>query len=159
MTARQTYLNPDTELLDSAEKILYKETPQEKLHLYLLRPADRPARPVAAIVYFTGGGWVKGRPTGMIGNAAWFRDLGIIGIAADYRVKKRHGTTPLECIQDAKSAIRYVRTHAAALGIDPDRIIAAGGSAGGHLASVTFLDGGDAPGEDRSISSNPTSAA
>jgi acetyl esterase len=108
-----------------------------------------------AIVYFTGGGWVGGDVEGQIPNAAWFRDQGIIGIDADYRVKSRHGTSPIECIQDAKSAIRYVRSHALELGIDPDRIIAAGGSAGGHLAACTFIDGGDTPGEDLKISSKP----
>jgi acetyl esterase/lipase len=61
----------------------------------------------------------------------------------------------MECIEDAKSAIRYVREHAAALGIDPNRIIAAGGSAGGHLAACTFLDGGDNPSENLAVSSKP----
>jgi|GEM_PF-126883 len=138
-----------------AEKILYKKTPQENMYLYLLRPIVKTKRELPAIVYFTGGGWVDGNVEGQIPNAAWFRDQGIIGIDADYRVKSRHGTTPIECIQDAKSAIRYVRAHAKELGIDPDRIIAAGGSAGGHLAACTFIDGGDAQGEDLKISSKP----
>jgi acetyl esterase/lipase len=138
-----------------AEKILYKKTPQEDMYLYLLRPKVKRQKNLAAIVYFTGGGWVNGNVEGQIPNAAWFRDQGIIGIEADYRVKSRHGTSPLECIEDAKSAIRYVRKHAEELGVDPDRIIAAGGSAGGHIAACTFLDGGDAPGEDLQISSMP----
>ena len=68
---------------------------------------------------------------------------------------RAHGTSPIECIEDAKSAIRYVRMHAQELGIDPNKIIAAGGSAGGHLAACTFLDGGEASGEDLKISSKP----
>jgi acetyl esterase len=138
-----------------AEKILYKKTPQEDMYLYLLRPDRKRKKALPAIVYFTGGGWVNGNVEGQIPNAAWFRDHGIIGIDADYRVKSRHGTTPVECIQDAKSAIRYVREHAGELGIDPDRIIAAGGSAGGHLAACTFINGGDAQGENLEISSKP----
>lgn len=138
-----------------AEKILYKKTPQEDMYMYLLRPLHQTTKALPAIVYFTGGGWVGGDVYGQIPNPAWFRDHGIIGIEADYRVKSRHGTSPIECIQDAKSAIRYVRTHAKELGIDPNRIIAAGGSAGGHLAACTFLDGGDTPGEDLNISSKP----
>ena len=138
-----------------AEKIRYKKTPQEDMYLYLLRPLHQTTKVLPAIVYFTGGGWVNGEVYGQIPNPAWFRDHGIIGIEADYRVKSRHGTSPIECIQDAKSAIRYVRAHATELGIDPNRIIAAGGSAGGHLAACTFLDGGDTPGEDLSISSKP----
>ncbi len=138
-----------------AEKVLYKKTPQEDMYLYILRPMIKTKKALPAIVYFTGGGWVNGNVEGQIPNAAWFRDHGIIGIDADYRVKSRHGTSPIECIQDAKSAIRYVRAHAGELGIDPERIIAAGGSAGGHLAACTFLEGGDAPDEDLKISSKP----
>lgn len=138
-----------------AEKILYKKTPQADLYLYILRPLGKHKNPLPAIVYFTGGGWVGGDVYGQIPNPAWFRDHGIIGIEADYRVKSRHGTSPLECIEDAKSAIRYVRGHAKELGINPNKIVAAGGSAGGHIAACTFLDGGDAPGEDLSISTKP----
>ena len=143
---KESYKLSGKNLTALAEKILYKKTPQGDMYMYLLRPIGKLKKPLSAIVYFTGGGWVGGDVEGQIPNAAWFRDQGIIGIDADYRVKSRHGTSPIECIQDAKSAISYVRIHARELGIDPDRIIAAGGSAGGHLAACTFLDGGDAPG-------------
>ena len=104
-----TYLLPDKELMESAEQIPYKATPQGEFSLYVLRPNGKSTHPLPAIVYFTGGGWVNGTPDGMIANAAWWRDQGIIGITADYRVKSRHGTTPMECVKDGKSAIRYVR--------------------------------------------------
>ena len=150
-----SYLTPGTNLLRCAEQVVYKRTPQEDLRLYLLRPAGQSGSPLPAIVYFTGGGWVNGTAAGMIANAEWFREQGIIGIAADYRVKSRHGTTPLECVRDGKSAIRYVREHATELGIDPNRIIAAGGSAGGHVAAATVLDGNDETNEDTRVSSKP----
>ena len=152
---KESYKLSGANLIALAEKILYKKTPQGDMYMYLLRPIGKSKKPLPAIVYFTGGGWVGGDVEGQIPNAAWFRDHGIIGIDADYRVKSRQGTSPVECIQDAKSAIRYVRAHAKQLGIEPDRIIAAGGSAGGHLAACTFLDGGDTPGEDLKISSKP----
>lgn len=154
-SVKESYKLSGENLAALAEKILYKKTPQEDMYLYLLRPLEKTGKPLPAIVYFTGGGWVEGTVYGQIPNPAWFRDHGIIGIEADYRVKSRHGTTPIECIQDAKSAIRYVRAHAKELGINRDKIIAAGGSAGGHLAACTFLDGGDTPGEDLTISSKP----
>ncbi len=152
---KESYKLSGKNLVALAEKILYKKTPQEDMFLYILRPLVKTKKALPAIVYFTGGGWVNGNVAGQIPNPAWFRDQGIIGIEADYRVKSRHGTTPIECIQDAKSAIRFVRANAKKLGIDPNRIIAAGGSAGGHLAACTFLDGGDAPGENLKISSKP----
>lgn len=157
--AEVSYLTPGTELLALAERVPYKKTPQEELCLYILRPAKTSVKPLPAIVYFTGGGWVKGTAEAMMPNVQWFREQGIIGISADYRVKSRHGTTPLECVKDAKSAIRYVRQHARELGIDPSRIIAAGGSAGGHIAAATILPGNDEPGEDLRISSRANALA
>lgn len=150
-----SYMLPGKQLMELAEKVLYKETPQEDLYLYLLHPLSKSQESLPAIVYFTGGGWVAGTPEGQIPNAAWFRDQGIIGIAADYRVKTRHGTTPVECVRDGKSAIRFVREHAAELGIDPDRIIAAGGSAGGHVTACTAIEGGDEANENLLVSSKP----
>ncbi len=150
-----SYTLDGNELVSSSEKIVYKKSIQGDLYLYLLRPEGENKKPLSAIVYFFGGGWVTGSVEYQIANAAWFRDHGIIGITADYRTKSKHGISPVECIKDAKSAIRYVRMHAAELGIDPDKIIAAGGSAGGHIAFCTAIEGGDEAGEDRTISSKP----
>ena len=152
---KESYKLPGAILKSLAEKHLYKKTPQEDMYLYILHPLAKTKKALPAIIYFTGGGWVNGNVEGQIPNPAWFRDQGIIGIEADYRVKSRHGTTPIECIQDAKSAIRYVREHSKELGIDPNKIIAAGGSAGGHIAACTAISGGDAVGENLDISSKP----
>ena len=152
---QETFILSGKVLVSFSEKILYKKTPQGDLYLYLLRPAIKTKKTLPVIVYFTGGGWVNGEVEAQIPTAAWFRDHGLNAIVADYRVKSRHGTSPIECIQDAKSALRYVRAHAEKLGVDPNRIIAAGGSAGGHIAACTFIEGGDAPGEDLKISSKP----
>jgi acetyl esterase/lipase len=54
-------------------------------------------------------------------------------------VKSRHNTTAFDAIADGKAAIAYVRAHARELGIDPKRIVAAGGSAGGHVAASAAL--------------------
>jgi len=148
-----SYTLTGKELISLSDKIMYKKTLQEDMYFYLLRPQGKTKKALPAIIYFTGGGWVNGSVDSQIANAAWFRDHGIIGITADYRVKSRHGTSPVECVRDAKSAVRYVRAHAKELGIDPNKIIVAGGSAGGHIAACTAIDGGDEPGEDLSISS------
>ncbi len=71
-------------------------------------------------------------------------------------MRTRHKTAPEQCVEDCKSAVRWLRQHAQNLGIDPNRIAAGGGSAGGHTAAATALVPGlDAPGEDTSISSRP----
>ena len=65
-------------------------------------------------------------------------------------------TTPFECVEDGKSAIRWVRSHAKELGIAPDQIVAAGGSAGGHVAACTgIIQGYDNKNEDLNVSSVP----
>ena len=80
----------------------------------------------------------------------------MVAITVDYRVKSRHNVKPVQCVSDAKSALRWVRANAAKLGIDPQRIAAGGGSAGGHLAASTaFLKDFDEPGEDTSVSAVP----
>jgi acetyl esterase/lipase len=57
---------------------------------------------------------------------------------------------------DAKSAVRWLRAHAGELGVDPNRVVAGGGSSGGHLAlSSAILEGFDEPEEDRRTSSKP----
>ena len=61
----------------------------------------------------------------------------MITITADYRVKSRHRVQVVECVKDAKAAIAWVRENAERLGIDPNKIAASGGSAGGHLAAAT----------------------
>ena len=81
---------------------------------------------------------------------------GMVAARADYRVKSRHGVTPKECVEDAKSAVRWLRQNAAKLGVDPNQIVAAGGSAGGHIAACTALTTGlEADGEDTAVSSKP----
>jgi acetyl esterase/lipase len=97
-----------------------------------------------------------GSPKQFYQQARRFADVGFVAISADYRVIKKHKTTPFESVKDGKSAIRWVRKHAAKLGIDPERIVSAGGSAGGHVAACTgVIDGYEEEGEDSKISTVP----
>ncbi|MDA0709260.1 MAG: alpha/beta hydrolase [bacterium] len=97
------------------------------------RSTDR--RPV--MVFFFGGGWNGGTQSQFHPHCHYFSSRGLIAISAEYRVKSRHGTEPSVCVQDGKSAIRWIRNHAEDLGIDGQKVIAAGGSAGGHVAAAT----------------------
>jgi len=64
----------------------------------------------------------------------------MIAAAVSYRLRTRNKVeVPLECVKDAKSAIRFLRKNAERLKVDPDRIVAAGGSAGGQLAAATAM--------------------
>jgi acetyl esterase/lipase len=80
----------------------------------------------------------------------------MVAARANYRVFSRHKVTPDKCVEDARSAVRWLRGSAAKLGIDPNRLCAAGGSAGGHLAIATaFADRLDAETDDKTISARP----
>ncbi|MFK7788523.1 MAG: alpha/beta hydrolase [Phycisphaeraceae bacterium] len=144
------------------ELVVYKKTETAKgkpvqLRLHVFKPEGWSAddkRP--AIVFFFGGGWSSGNPNQFYAHSRDLAALGMVAISAEYRVKSRHGTSPLACVEDGKSAVRYLRANAKKWGIDPNRIVAAGGSAGGHVAACTgVLKGFDAKSEDGSISSVP----
>ena len=80
----------------------------------------------------------------------------MVAIAPDYRVKNRQQTTPFESVKDAKSVVRWTRAHAGELGIDPQRIAAAGSSAGGHVAACSVIvPGFDEANENAAVSSSP----
>lgn len=141
--------------IEGARVVTYKTAGEAKLNLYVFTPSTAASnRP--AIVFFFGGGWNSGTPAQFVPQCRHLAHRGMVAIAADYRVKSRHGAKPTQCLADARSAVRWVRAHAAELGVDPHRIAAGGGSAGGHLAAATaFIDEFDEPGEDRSISARP----
>jgi acetyl esterase/lipase len=105
-------------------------------------------------VFFFGGGWVQGAPTQFNEHSLYFASRGLVCIQAEYRlVDRANPAPPLVCVYDARSALRWVRSHAAELGVDPKRIAAGGGSAGGHLAAhAGMVDALDDPSDDPIIS-------
>jgi acetyl esterase/lipase/lysophospholipase L1-like esterase len=137
--------------------VVYKTIGDVELKMHIFEPTDRKAKePLPAIVFFFGGGWVGGTPTQFYHQCDYLASRGMMAISAEYRVKNRHGTTPFECVADGKSAIRWVRANASRLGVDPDKVAAGGGSAGGHVAACTgVIDGLDDKSENHTISSKP----
>jgi acetyl esterase/lipase len=143
--------------LEGARVEVYKTIGDVKLNIYIFAPENhQPTDRRAAIVFFFGGGWRSGSPKQFHEHCKYLAGRGMVAMTADYRVSSRHGTTAVKCVADAKSAIRWVRSNAQRLGVDPNRIAAGGGSAGGHLAAaVGTIPGLDEPGEDTSVSSVP----
>ncbi len=154
-SAQDYVISPTMQRGESIKRYIYKNTPQGKLAIYLHFPpgwSKQDKRP--AIVFFFGGGWYKGSIAQFRYQAEYLASRGMVTARADYRVKSRHGTTLDKAVEDAKSAVRWLRANAARLGIDPNRIAAAGGSAGGHIAACTTLPTApESKGEDTSISS------
>ena len=118
-------------------KMTYKKVGDIELKLHVFEPQKAAAKARPAIVFFFGGGWVGGTPSQFYPHCAHLAEHGVVAISAEYRIRSKHKTTPFDCVADGKSAIRFVRSHAKEMGIDPDRIAAGGGSAGGHVAAAT----------------------
>ena len=134
--------------LPGSEAFVFRTVGTNELRLFVVKPkgwtkADRGP----CFVSFFGGGWVSGSPVSSVSWAKWAAGNGIVGVAPDYRTRGRFGGTPEDCVADARAAVRWVEDHAEELGIDPKKIIAQGGSAGGHVAAWTAIPS-DGPGKD-----------
>lgn len=127
-----------------AKAFVYEQTETRPLSLYVLSPPQKADRPRTAIVFFFGGGWTNGSPAQFAPQGEYFAATGRVCIFVDYRVRSRDHSTPFDSVADAKAAMRWVRQHAGELHIVPNRIVAAGGSAGGHLALSAAVFGDSA---------------
>jgi acetyl esterase/lipase len=124
----------------SQDLVQYKTVEGENLFLEVYNPENlNKGGQKSAIIFFFGGGWNGGTRAQFEHHAKYLSQRGMVCFLADYRTKKSHGTSPIEAVKDAKSALRFLRANASKFQIDPDRIIASGGSAGGHLAATTAL--------------------
>lgn len=115
-----------------------------------------------AIVFFHGGGWAYGSPEEFFTTCERYAAMGIITFSVQYRLSIDNGVTPhktispIECVMDAKSAIRWVRENSGKYHIDKSKIVASGQSAGGHLALCTaMIDDHNEISDNLRISSRP----
>ena len=142
---------------DDFTQVVYKQIDTITLSMDIYYPPDMDeAESYPAMIFFFGGGWKGGSVAQFEPHARYFSDRGIVCVLADYRVESRQKTSPFESLKDAKSAIRFIRENAARFQIDTGKIVASGGSAGGHLAAATALvNDFNEPGEDLSVSCVP----
>lgn len=115
-----------------------------------------------AIVFFHGGGWAFGTPDEFFSTCERYARMGIVTFSVDYRLSIENGLTPnktispIESVMDAKSAMRWVRENAGKFHIDRNKIVAAGQSAGSHLALCTaMIDEYNEKSDNLSISCRP----
>lgn len=123
------------------------EVKQQALDIYY-PPNWNADKKVPGLLMFHGGGW-SGGGRGQLRNVCnYFARRGLVAITADYATHTGESNKLLPhnisrkriCVTDGKSAVRWVKTHAAELGIDPDRLITGGVSAGGHIAVLANLN-------------------
>ena len=123
---------------------------REKLDLYYPPGSFRADRP--AVVFIHGGGFTGGDKA-EYRSASVSADLcraGYVVVSCNYVLgpKSKEGVWP-QNIADCRDAVRWVRAHAKELGVNPDKIAVAGGSAGGYLALMVGLsDDKTGPGGD-----------
>ena len=138
------------------EIISYKQIGDTDLKLHIFHPDEIAPDGNPAILLFFGGGFRGGSVNQFYPFCERFKKIGVTGIAVEYRIKSKHNSTRDQSVMDGFSAMRYVRKNAEKFNIDPDRIAAGGGSAGGFiaasLATVTALNEST---DDTSVSAVP----
>jgi acetyl esterase/lipase len=120
---------------------------------------DKPRVPGKNVAHFYihGGGWKGGNPTGTYRWSRYLAEHGVSAFTLKYRLsREKKGTTPVICLEDAKSGMRWLRANAEKLGIDPERIAVSGNSAGGHLAAaLATIDGYNHSEDDLAVKTTP----
>jgi len=120
--------------------MIYKRIGTIELEAHIFKPEGHSSTDKTPVyAFFHGGGWAVGIPEWGYKNCKRYRDKGMVAVSFEYRLLDIHGSNIINCIEDAKSAILWLRNEAESLGIDPNKIVAAGFSAGGHLAAATAI--------------------
>jgi len=122
---------------------IYKTENAFNLEAHIFKPRNllsTEKRP--AIVIFHGGGWHSGNPSWAFSRAKYFSDLGMVAIAAQYRLTNEHDITAIESMADARDLIMWMRLNADSINILCDSIVGYGWSAGAHLitSAAIFCD-------------------
>jgi len=135
-----TVLAQDSTRIEGPTTYVFATVDGKDLKAHVFRPTPRQQEDRSpAIVIFHGGGWASGEPGWAFGRAQHFAALGMVAVAAQYRLSDQKTVTPLEAMADARAVIRWMRSNAKMLGIDPNRIVADGSSAGAHLAASAAI--------------------
>lgn len=124
----------------------YNSADGSKIAIEVFTPEVKSKSLVPGIIFFHGGAWSKGSRSQFIEQCKYFTKRGLVTATADYRLfsakakkvfradKANKGKSyKRHCVTDAKSAIRWFKKNASTFGLDPEKVIAGGGSAGGHI--------------------------
>jgi len=119
-----------------ATDVVYAEAGGEPLRYDHYRPLGVDG-PTPCVVFVHGGGWAGGDPSQAAGNGLHFARRGIATVAISYRLAPAHRFPA--CLDDVRRGLRWVRAHAREFGVDADRLVLMGLSAGAHLAVLAHL--------------------
>ena len=119
--------------------VVYAKYGERKLLADMITP--RNARALPALVVVHGGGWHNGDKTKFQALSIRLAKLGYAVAAIEYRLADEAAFPA--AINDCFAAVRFLRENAQRFHIDPDRIGAVGGSAGGHLVGLMASGSGN----------------
>ena len=139
-----TVVGSDQKTITVTEDIRYKEGESEAWKLDLAMPANFGSELRPALVIVHGGGWRGGSKSVDVYQKMMldYAQQGYVTININYRLLDE-AEFPA-CIEDVKTAVRWLRAHAEEYRVDPDRIGAYGHSAGAHLAMMLAMAPEDA---------------
>lgn len=120
----------------------YGTSPQQPLRCDVFYRQAQPEKPRPAVVFIHGGGWQGGHREQFWRQAIYLAHAhDFVALSIGYRLSDK---APFPAaLQDAKCAMRYIRSRSEQLKIDPERVAVGGGSAGGHLALMVGLTAGE----------------
>ncbi|HTI50642.1 MAG TPA: alpha/beta hydrolase [Planctomycetaceae bacterium] len=124
---------PLPENVEFHEGIPYGSGGGRPLLLDLYKPRHQMEK-APGLIFIHGGGWKSGSREDYRPYTIWFARQGYVAATISYRLSKE-ALFPA-AVEDAKCAVRWMRSEAENLGVDPDKIVVIGGSAGGHLAMM-----------------------
>jgi sialate O-acetylesterase len=156
-SAEPVYAAKLAQSIEPTRQFAYKTIGDRTLRFDFFAPKGwKKADKRPAFVAIHGGGWTSGSPGSMYAFVDHCAQQGMVGFSVQYRLYKA-GTevTVFDCVKDVRAAVRFIRAHAADLGIDPQKIVVNGSSAGGHLAVATELFKVDHADEDLKVSCKP----
>lgn len=143
----ETYIDSPGKQL---RNVLFKRTPQGGVYLDFYFPDEDKSREKPVVVFTHGGGWAAGSKTKAgsgsfnVAHRALLKE-GFCVVSVGYRKVRKDGDTAMrDCVIDSQDALRFISAHRKDLGIDPNRIVTFGDSAGGHLAMMLLLVPADA---------------
>jgi len=129
----------EREMLKDSASYVYHSTPQGDVLAHVFQPENAAGTPRPVVVFFHGGFWDTPMPTQFVPHCLHFASRGAVAVAAETRTSSRHGTGPVEAIEDARELVRWLRSNADTLNIDPDRLTVGGAAGGAYLALLTVM--------------------
>lgn len=137
--SQERRIPPAPEGVELRQDVTYGAGGGRPLRMHWVQPKAAAEKPRPVVIWIHGGAWRSGSRDSGLGILYRMAQRGFAGASIEYRLSGE-ALFPAQ-IEDCKCAVRYLRAHARALNIDPDRIGAWGSSAGGHLVAMLAVTG------------------